>query len=101
MVQNSFSCPRLDAPLTGTRLLYAHLQFRLQKMSNTGKLFYKNLFIRYNLKIRYNEIYTYLFFLVSKFEPIKINITGFISFSVQVVVHMVQLPVLLLFPYKY
>ncbi len=31
LLQNSFSCPRLDAPLTGTRLLYAHLQFRPQK----------------------------------------------------------------------
>ena len=76
MVQNSFSCPRFDAPLTGTRLLYAHLQFRLQNF----------FFIRYNSKIRYilkvkilNEIYTYLFFLIVKFEPIICNISKFIA----------------------
>ncbi len=67
------------------------------KMSNTGKLFYKKLFIRYNLKIRYMkkvklfyEICTYLFCLISKFEPIKIKITGFITIPVQVLLCMVQ-----------
>ena len=39
MVQNSFLRPRLDAPLTGTRLLYAHLQFRLQKCQKPVKYF--------------------------------------------------------------
>ncbi len=85
MVQNSILCPRLDAPLTGTRLLYAHLQFRLQKCQKPVKLFIIFL-IRYNSKIRYilkvkilNDIYTYLFFLIVKFEPIICNILKFIA----------------------
>ncbi len=86
MVQNSFSYPRSDALLTGTRLLYAHLKFSSLKFSKTGKRIYKIVFIRYNSKIRYiyevkifSEIYTYLFFLILKFEPIKFNITKFIA----------------------
>ncbi len=37
LLQNLFSCPRLDAPLTGTRLLYAHLQFRPKKCQKPVK----------------------------------------------------------------
>ncbi len=84
MVQNSNSCPRLDAPLTGTRFLYAHLQFRLQKCRKPVKKLY--FFIRYNSKIRYilnfqilHEIYTYLLFLIVKFEPIICNILKFVA----------------------
>jgi hypothetical protein len=39
-----------------------------------------------------------IYFLNYKFEPIKIKITGFITITVQVVLHTVQLPVLLLLP---
>ena len=56
------------------------------KMSKTGKNFYNFFFIRYNSKIRYilkvkilNEIYTYLVFLIVKFEPIICNISKFIA----------------------
>ncbi len=38
LVQNSFSCPRWDGALTGTRLLYTHLQFRPQKCQKPVKL---------------------------------------------------------------
>ena len=41
LVQNSFSCTRLDAPLTGTQLLCAHRQFRPQKCQKPVK-FKKN-----------------------------------------------------------
>jgi hypothetical protein len=38
LVQNSFLCPCWDAPLTGTRLFYEHLQFRPQKCRKPVKL---------------------------------------------------------------
>ncbi len=38
LVQNSFSCPCWDAPFTGTRLFYEHLQFRPQKCRKPVKL---------------------------------------------------------------
>ena len=57
LVQNSFSCPRFDAPLTGTRLLYKHLQFLPQKcrkpVTVKCKIKKNPLYIRYNSKIRY------------------------------------------------
>ncbi len=38
----------------------------------------------------YNSVYVSMYFLNSKFEPIKIKITGFITVPVQVVLCMVQ-----------
>ena len=56
------------------------------KISKTGKNILNLIFIRYNSKIRYmlkvkilHEIYTYLFFLIVKFEPIICNISKFIA----------------------
>jgi hypothetical protein len=85
MVHNSFSCPRLDAPLTGTRLLYAHLQFRLQKCRKPVKQiinFFLSVITQKQLYFKvkiFNEIYTYLFFLIVKFEPIICNTSKFIA----------------------
>ena len=47
-MHNSLSCPRLGAPLTGTQLLYVHLQFRPQKCRKTEKI----------QKIRYKSVIT-------------------------------------------
>ena len=89
------------APYHGAELIFMH-SFRCppewdtiilpsppissSKISKTGKTNLNFFFIRYNSKIRYilkvkilHEIYTYLFFLIVKFEPIICNISKFIA----------------------
>ena len=71
MVHNSLSCPRLDAPLTGTRLLYAHLQFHPQKCRKPVK----------NQKIRYKSVIKKS--VIFKKSKIDFKSTGSVTVSLQ------------------